>query len=206
MSPMKSVSEILFVWIESASPQMCCLFFLWSKLYNVVVFMFFSKYCHFLCAGGFDQAKTIAVKYSATNWITAFISRNIILPKSCVIHALSFLFLDIHCLLSWRERAWKVDETEQRKREREESELEERLCERWEKTVEGKSSFPADFNLSAGWAWRFRPYSSRQSRRATASRATGGGWLRPDLVLWQFCCGVCVSAYLCVSMKHVKHF
>lgn len=45
-----------------------------------------------------------------------------------------------------------------------------------EKTVESKSSFPADFNLSAGWARQFRPYSSRQSRRVTASRAAGGGW------------------------------
>ncbi len=104
-------------------------------------------------------------------------------------------FLDVHCR-PIQERVRKGDGVKQRQHARANRVTGESVgvWERGEKTVDGKSSFLADFNLSTGWARRFRPHCSRQSRRVTASRAAGGGWGRLDLVSCPLCTVACVFA------------
>lgn len=75
---------------------------------------------------------------------------------------------------SWSVNFKREVEVKQRKQERRDRVRGESVCmcvREWgEKTEESKSSFPADFNLRAGWALQSRPYSSHQSRRLTARR------------------------------------
>lgn len=74
------------------------------------------------------------------------------------------------CHLSWR--------CFRRRRERGKRRETKKASEEVEETMEAKSSFPADFNLSVGWARQFRPHSSCQSRRVTGCR-WGRGWSLP---------------------------
>lgn len=106
----------------------------------------------------------------------------------------SLLVPGLYCIRSWTGRPQQIDEVKHSG---------ESVCVR--KREESKSSFPADFNLSMGWAWQFRPYSSRWSRQVTASKATSGGRGRSDLVLRQVHCSVVCLWNMCID-THCKHF